>query len=271
MITNGTYTPLPLRVLLEVSGPDRISFLQGLVTQDVSDLAQAGLKYSALLSPQGKVQYDFFVFEQGDTVCLDIENMGRAEALLKRLSMFKLRKNITLKIQQKQIIAAYNSSEILGSFQCFQDPRHSQAGYRIYAAQSIDFEKETGFKPMVLEHTDRLRISLGLPDGIRDIEVDQDTVAEVKLEELNGVSFTKGCYMGQELTSRMYLRNLGKKSLQIVRIHGTAPAPFTDLVVDGALVGDMRSHCGDVGLAMLRHDSHALIQRSGLEVIKCAS
>jgi folate-binding protein YgfZ len=252
-MTKGYCTHLPGRAGITVSGADTQAFLQGLITQDIENLSASALLYSALLTPQGRMDFDFFIQAIPGGVLLDCE-AARVDALVQTLSRYKLRKDVNFTQMSLSVFAVWGVSAELP-----RDPRHATLGYRIYSAPEFEV---TDFSTYDLH-----RIGLGVPDGSRDIAWGEDTVADINLEKLNGVSYTKGCYMGQELTSRMHHRALSKKGLYTVTIKGDALPPFTNIVVDGYLIGDMRSSCGDKGIAMLRHESVKMAERIGLAII----
>lgn len=261
---NAYYTFLPNRSGLLVEGPDAKDFLQGLLTQDMNLLDSQNVVYSALLTPQGKFDYDFFVWKQDDGYILECE-AHRADVLLQRLSNFKLRKNITLKTVSLQVVALWGDEAALKAFSYDRDPRHDALGYRKIFIEPIDKTQFNGVTDVEFNFYYRLLLSYGIPDGSRDIAIGEDTAADINLEKLNGVSYTKGCYMGQELTSRMHHRALSKKGLYAVTIEGAPLPPFTDIVTpDGNLIGEMRSSQGDIGLAVLRHDALKAAAKMGI-------
>ncbi len=269
-MTNTYYTFLPNRAAVILGGEDVSGFLQSFLTQDMKLLDDQNLIYSALLTPQGKMDFDFFVSKQEDHVLLETED-ARAEALAQRLSTFRLRRKITINILPVQVVAVWNESDTLNMFPYPSDPRHKALGYRKNFLEYIDKTELNQFEQTNLNFYDRLRLGVGVPDGSRDIAWGEDTPADIHLEKWNGVSYTKGCYLGQELTWRMYHRNLGKRGLYPVRINGAPLPAFTDIVTpDGDLIGEMRSSNGDMGLALLRHDSLSKAARAGLSVLQDA-
>ncbi|HEY8963289.1 MAG TPA: folate-binding protein [Alphaproteobacteria bacterium] len=255
-MTKGFYTFLPNRAVVSASGPDAHAFLQSMITQDLNQLGPANpLLYSLLLTAQGKLHYDFFLWYQDGAIWIEAES-ARAEDLLGRLRMFTLRKNVTLDLIPVQVAVAWGTDETPNGF--IADPRNPKLGYRSLGAPTGDLQAAD------FENYDRLRIDLTIPDGSRDIAWENDTVADLGLENLNAVSFSKGCYLGQELTSRMHHRGLSKRGLYTVDIPGEAQRAFTDLLAGGNLIGDMRSSQGRRGLAILRHDSLDLAPKAGL-------
>lgn len=261
-MTKAYSTILPNRAAISVAGPDARDFLQGLVSQDITLLDGQNLIYSALLTPQGKIDFDFFMSEQGDAIILECE-AARADLLIQKLKMFKLRKNLSLNLQPIQVVAIWGDTDALKAFSYPTDPRNIALGLRVY---NIDLSSLNGVETSDFNFYDRLRISLSVPDGARDMAIGEDTLADLNFEKLNGVSYAKGCYLGQELTSRMHHRALAKKGLYTVAIRGEALPPFTDIVADQNLIGEMRSSNGTMGLALLRHDYLKQAAMAGLMV-----
>lgn len=257
-MTKGYYAILENRAAVTVTGPEARPFLQGLITQDINLLETCSLLYSALLTPQGKFDFDFFISGRNETILLECE-AERADELVKRLSAFKLRKALDITAAPIQVFVAWRAAMAAAD----RDPRHPDLGYRILGTDLKNFD---GFEKTDFAAYDCHRLSLGIPDGSRDFARDEDTVADMGLEKFNGVSFTKGCYMGQELTSRMHHRGLAKKGLYKVTITDDPLPPFTDIVVDNNLIGEMRSSSGNQGLAMLRHEHLKAAERAGLVV-----
>ena len=228
---------LPNRGLIHIEGEERKSFLQGLVTNDMEKVAPGKITYACLLTPQGKFLHDFFIHEGDGFLLLDCEGGARAQDLYERLNKFRLRAKVKISVEDEHRVYA-----VLGADDGLPDPRHEKLGCRNF--QKPDMEQ----KPF--EEWDRLRISLTIPDGSRDMELERATLLESRIDKLNGIDWQKGCYMGQELTARMHYRGLAKKHIYKVRIDGEAPAPFSDLPNGGTML----SSCGDLGLAHLKDE-----------------
>jgi tRNA-modifying protein YgfZ len=237
---------LSSRAVIAVSGEDRVSFLQGLVSNDVADAAPGRAVWTGLLTPQGKWLADFFVFADGDRLLLDCERAQRP-MLIPRLSRYRLRARVTLTELDLTVQAVWDGTPDQAGLAA-PDPRLEGAGWRVLTG--------TPAAPNATKADwDRFRLSLGLPDGSRDMEAEKSVLLEGGFDELNGVSWTKGCYMGQELTARTKYRGLLKRRLVPVRIDGTAPAPGTPLLAEGRDVGTMRSAAGEIGMAVVRLDA----------------
>ena len=243
-------TLLPDRGVLEVAGEDRVAFLQGLVSNDVAEAAPGRAVWAALLTPQGKWLADFFVFSDGERLLLDCER-AQAPMLAARLSRFRLRSRVSLRDASAEFSvhagwggAAMPEEEGLVAA---PDPRLGDAGWRALASAplpALDAEPADW---------DRHRLGLGLPDGSRDMAAEQSVLLEGGFDELRGISWTKGCYMGQELTARTRYRGLLKRRLVPVVVDGPLPprgAPV--LSVGDAEVGEMRSGRDGLGMALLR-------------------
>jgi len=237
---------LPSRGVIDIAGDDRITFLQGLVSNDVTQAAPGRAVWTAFLSPQGKWLSDFFVLAEAERLLLDCPGEHIA-ALLAKLSRFRLRSKVTLRDASAELAvhAAWGGTPELppGSIAA-PDPRLPDAGWRILSAETLPATADAA-------GWDAHRIALGLPDA-GDLDPDRTLLLEAGFDELNGVSWSKGCYMGQELTARSKYRGLVKRRLVPEAVDGPLPAPFTPVLLDGQGVGSLRSVRGAAGLAVLR-------------------
>jgi len=267
-MTDASFVLLDDRGILAVSGPDRRPFLQGLVSNDVDKVGPTAARYAAFLTAQGKYLHDFMMAEAGESIWLDTE-AARLGDLKRRLFMYRLRSKASLDEQSGLCVAAVFGADPLaalglptvpgaarpfGSGIAFVDPRLAALGAR--AILPLDGARallgnagisETGF-----DSYDRLRLSLGIPDGSRDLVPEKSILLEAGFDELNGVDWQKGCYIGQELTARTKYRGLVKRRLMPVEIQGPTPPPGTIVTADGREVGEMRSSRDGLGLALLR-------------------
>jgi len=234
---------LPERATIAISGEDRVAFLQGLVSNDVAEAAPGHAVWAALLTPQGKWLADFFVLTDGERLLLDCEREQSA-MLVQRLSRYRLRSRVTLSEADIPVYAAWDGAPSCPGIVA-RDPRLPEAGWRVLSTD-----------PLAVNATeadwDSYRLGLGLPDGSRDMETDKSVLLEAGFDELHGVSWTKGCYMGQELTARTKYRGLVKRRLVPVRIDGPVPVAGAPLLLDGREVGTMRSARGSIGMALVR-------------------
>lgn len=269
-MSDKVYTRLDQRAVIELGGEDRRAFLQGLVSNDMARVAPDRAVWTALLTPQGKFLFDLFVVERGEVFLLDVE-AGRADELRKKLSMYKLRSKVRITPAEQVAVFAVmgdGAAGILGLGReaggaeefaggtVFVDPRHPDVGLRalLPADGGPRVLEANGFAAAGFDAWDMARLRLGLPDGSRDLTVDKAILLENGFEELNGVDFQKGCYMGQELTARTKYRGLVKKRLLPVEIDGPCPEPGSDIHFGDAEAGEMRSASGTLGLALIRLD-----------------
>jgi len=256
------YTPLSYRSLIKVGGEDRQTFLQGLVSADIPRADGGKALYGALLTPQGKFLHELFIAEHDDALWLETDSARRAD-FAKKLSMYKLRAKVTVAVDDS--LSAYalwgeGMAEALGLAAdaggfggglAFKDPRLADAGFRAWLPNE-EALLTAGFAKADFAVWDEARIRKGLPDGSRDLEPEKSLLLENGFDELYGVDFKKGCYMGQELTARTKYRALIKKRLLPVEITGPAPEPGTPITLGEEEAGEMRSSCGSVGLAVIR-------------------
>jgi tRNA-modifying protein YgfZ len=237
--------PLPGRAVIEVSGDDRVSFLQGLVSNDVAEAAPGRAVWAALLTPQGKWLADFFILSDGERLLLDCE-AAQVAMLIQRLTRFRLRAKVAVQPVPLLVYAAWGGGVPAVGIAA-PDPRAPDAGWRVLSEAPLSSNATA-------EDWDLHRLRLGLP-GPRDMEAEKTTLLEAGFDELHGVSWTKGCYMGQELTARTKYRGLLKRRLVPVRIDGPTPAEGTAVLRAGVEVGVMRSGAPGIGMVLLRLDA----------------
>ncbi|MGO8918583.1 MAG: YgfZ/GcvT domain-containing protein [Stellaceae bacterium] len=262
-------TLLGARAVLEIAGADRRAFLQGLVSNDVEKVTADRAVYAALLTAQGRYLHDFFIAEIGEAFLLDAE-AARLADLKRRLGLYRLRARVTLgENGDRYIVAAAFGSDALSLLDlpaepgavvpfagglAYVDPRLPELGARLLLRRGAGLAplESAGFRIDDGTEYDRLRLSLGIPDGSRDLPVEKAILLESGFEELNGVDWQKGCYIGQELTARTKYRALIKKRLLPVAVEGPLPAPGTPVMLGDQEAGEMRSGRDGLGLALLR-------------------
>lgn len=204
------------RKLLKVSGKDAKKFLQGIITNDIQQ-SISSLIYAALLTPQGKYLFDFFISgldEENFFVDINIENF---KEFLDRLNLYKLRSSISLEEIESSIVLGFGEC-IDGSF---SDPRNKQLGWRKIIFKNLinhDFEDEKKF----FEEYEKKRIDLCIPKSGFELKSGDTYILETGFDKINGVSFTKGCFVGQEVTARMRHKTTLKNGL--VRLESTTQA-----------------------------------------------
>lgn len=254
---------LPHRSVIAIGGPDRVEFLQGLISNDTTKVSPGNAIWAALLTPQGRFLNDMFVIDGGgDTLLLETER-ERAPALAKKLGLYKLRSNVTVEDRSAAMEVAVvfgpsaaHAAPIDGAV-TYVDPRLSELGLRVLApaGQAANLLTARGLSAAPIDTYETLRLEHGVPDGSRDLIVEKALLLENGFDELNGVDWQKGCYMGQELTARTKYRALIRKRLFPVKVEGSLPAPGTAVLKNGEEVGELRSGAGGRALAMLRLDA----------------
>jgi folate-binding protein YgfZ len=241
---------LPNRAVLSLTGADRVGFLNGLVSNDVAQAAPGHAIWAALLTAQGKWLADFFILATADALLIDCE-AAQAEMLATRLTRYKLRADILLAPTQMHVVTAWGGTpDLPGGAIAAPDPRLPEAGWRILCPSLPPVNAS-------FDDWDRHRIALGLPDGSRDLEPEKTVLLEAGFDELQGISWTKGCYMGQELTARTRYRGLVKRRLLPVSAASPLPDAGTPVLSHDKEVGQIRSSNGVAGLALLRLEAVA--------------
>jgi tRNA-modifying protein YgfZ len=196
-----------IRSIITVSGEDRIHFLQGILTQDVSKLAVEKIQFAALLSPQGKILHDMFLIAQGDRILIDTPAAYK-DVLMKRLAMYKLRAKVTV-ADAPEYHVSYSKSDGMA------DPRHPALPHRIYSNTALSDISETDYRGICLQ--------FGIPDSAHDFAPDILVPLDAGYDLLNAISFTKGCYVGQEVTARMHYKNIARRGFYILESDVAAP------------------------------------------------
>jgi folate-binding protein YgfZ len=225
------------RKVFEITGTEAEHFLQGLVTNDLARLDQ-GIVYTAMLTPQGKYLADFFLLRRGDAILLDVDD-SLADTLVQRLSMYKLRADVT--ITETDLKVRRGTGDMPDG--ALPDPRHEALGWRLYGDDGGD--DGTDF--------DAIRVAHCIPET--GIELTPDTlILEAGLERLSGVDFRKGCYVGQEVTARMKHKTELRKGLTVVAVTGSAPVGSEIATPEGKPAGRLYTQSGGRGIAYLRFD-----------------
>ncbi len=226
------------RQVLRITGADRRTFLQGLVTNDVARLAD-GLVYAALLTPQGKYLADFFLCDTGEAVLLDVK-AELAPGLVQRLSLYKLRADVAIAPVDLPVWRGLGDPPP----GAFADPRDPSLGWRYYGDMQA--------QPSGVDW-DALRVAAAIPETGIELIPNDSYILEAGFERLNGVDFHKGCYVGQEVTARMKHKTELRKGLAPVAVEGAAP-PGTQITANGRPAGTLYSQAGGRGIAYLRFD-----------------
>lgn len=257
------------RGIIEISGADAETFLNNLLTNDVAKIGEDSAQFSALLTPQGKFLFDIFIYKVNDNSFL--LDAPFADELFQKLRMYKLRANV--EIMPRDDLGVYASFDICchpaldagsacqnegqplkeipqqvrdDNYYPFIDPRNSALGFRVFAPKDIAANTDYA-------EYENLRLSLGIPELSEDLIREQDFALEGLLDELGAIDFQKGCYVGQEMTSRMKRRGTLKQKL--CRFRAKSKTPFgAPIMADALEIGQIRTNNGEFGMALLRFD-----------------
>jgi folate-binding protein YgfZ len=271
-----TVVTLKDRALLRLQGEDVAEFLQGLITNDITHATPQRALFAALLSAQGKFQFDFFVLAEEDGSILLEVDAGRLPALQRTLNLYKLRSRVTLSpVTDAVVLAIFGENaparlglapregeartldQAHGRVRCFVDPRHAPLGVRVIAdhAEVADaFIAQHALSSRPRETYEAYRIREGVPDGAVDAEIDRTILLENGYDVLHGVSFTKGCYVGQEVTARSKHRAVVRKRLCAISADAPLPKAGTPIMAGEKEIGEMRSSVAEEGFALIRLD-----------------
>lgn len=241
MTNPSSIAVLPGRALIEVSGEDWRSFLQGLITQDVESLAAGEARFGALLTPQGRLLFDLFVIGREDGCRLDVERAHR-ETLVQRLIMYRLRAKATIKEDETPVLAAWGADPGPG---WTADPRLPALGWRGYGVEAAVTATEADYEAH--------RLALGVP-GPADWGSDKAYPIEADFDLLGGIDFKKGCFVGQETTSRMKRRGQIKNRMLPITFDGPPPPPGAEVLAGELRAGETLSGREGRAMALLRVD-----------------
>lgn len=242
------------RSVIRISGDDRRSFLQGLITQDLDRLSPDAAIFAALLTPQGKILFDFFIADAGESFLLDCHGEA-APALVKRLTLYKLRAKVSVALDESLAVGASVEKPALDEGVVFADPRQPALGFRTIGPSSA-FSADAG-------DYDQRRIALGVPEFGRDFGSEEPFLLDVNYDALNGVSYKKGCFVGQEVTSRMKRKGEVRKRTLIAEFDGHAPEKGSAITAGASTLGDVMSGADNKALALVRLDRWEKAQAEG--------
>jgi folate-binding protein YgfZ len=250
---------LPDRGVVSVAGDEARTFLNGLLTADMAEVSPGRARYAALLTPQGKIIADCIVTEREGTLLLDCAR-DMAGPLAARLTFYKLRARIAIEdiSDRLAVIALWNGANGKPPEGAFADPRVAALGWRIVvpAQAASSFAADHGLEAADAANYHAHRIALGVPEGGKDYALGDTFPHEADLDLLNGISFTKGCFIGQEVVSRMKHRGSVRK--RVVPVEGEAPLRSGAAIMAGnAEIGSIGSVAGARALALVRLDRAA--------------
>ncbi len=231
---------LDSRALVRVTGPDARPFLHNLLTQDVETIRPGEVRFGAMLSPPGRLLFDLFLWGEEDGVVLDVA-ADRREALMARLSMYRLRAQVEIAADDRPVLASWPG--VADRFA--PDPRLAALGGRAIGDRTPDADEDAW---------EAHRLALGVPDPARDGGHDTAYPIEANFDLLNGIDFKKGCFVGQETTSRMKRRGEIKKRMVPIAFDGPPPAPGSELLNGDLRAGEVLSGREGGAMALVRLD-----------------
>jgi len=262
---------LPDRGVVKVGGEDAKSFLNGLVTTDVTDLRPGFGRFGALLTPQGKITVDFLITEapagDGGGFLIDCPR-ALAQGLADKLGFYKLRAKVVVENLSDQfgVLAAWGGDLAIKPDLAFADPRSAALGWRILAPAELaeKIAELIGAELVDSAAYDAHRIASGVPRGGLDFMYGDAFPHETNMDRLHGVDFDKGCYVGQEVVSRMQHRGTARTRTVRILLDGPAPEPGAAVLAGDKPVGTMGSAAGSHGLALIRIDRAADALQAGV-------
>jgi len=261
---------LPDRGVVKVSGEEARSFLNGLVTTDATQLRPGEGRFGALLTPQGKIVVDFLITEapaaHGGGFLFDCPH-ALARTLADKLSFYKLRAKVTVENLSETlgVLAAWEGEPATRPDVAFPDPRDGRLGWRILMAQHLKQEIAGLIGAELVDSSayEAHRIEIGVPRGGLDFIYGDAFPHETNMDHLHGVDFDKGCYVGQEVVSRMQHRGSARTRTVRVLLDGPSPEPGATILAGDKAVGTMGSAAGQNGLALIRTDRVADALQAG--------
>ena len=265
-MTNGRVAKLSRRGVVSVGGADAVKFLNDLITSDVPE-AGGKAAYGGLLTPQGKVLFDFIVFRDGERFLFDLPKTAVAD-FVKRLGFYRLRAKVEIAdlSHERIVVVAWGSSVApVVDGPLAADPRLADLGFRAIVPAGADIAP--GFEEGALEEYDAHRIRLGVPEGGIDFMFGDSFPHDADMDQLAGVDFTKGCYVGQEVVSRMEHRGTARRRFVLATAAGSLPAAGTPLMAGEKAIGTLGSSGGTRALALVRLDRVKEATASGIPIM----
>ena len=251
--------------IIKVHGRNIDNFFQNIITNDINNLNTENPIYTAMLSPQGKYLYDFFIFKEEKFFLLEA-NANTVNSLIDEIKRYDIRNDISIELQEnfytkvilkedliKDYLEKINKKKVYReeSFLFFLDPRSKDFLYRFWfykkPSNLLNFSSDA--------EVEKKRISNIIPNSELDLIYNKSFILNYNFENINALSFNKGCYIGQENTARQKFRGTQKYSLKSIKIiSGTMPDLNEDIFYKKVKIGTMKSRCNDIGLCLIRKD-----------------
>jgi folate-binding protein YgfZ len=258
---NMNYSTLNDRAIISITGPDKLPFLQGIITNSIYKVNDETAIYSLFLTPQGKFLSDLFIVKQKDNFYLDVPKASK-DNMISKLKMYRLRSKVEIEdISSQMQVVAFPEDNSLKLFnlkdlghtkdflngKVFVDPRSKRLGLRAFVRETIpnNYNENNDLY-------DLGRIKNTIPEGYKDLQPEKSFPLEYGMDNLNAIDFNKGCYVGQELTARTKYQGIIRK--QVMQIEGDVELPpyGTEITINGTKIGFICSTYGKVGLALIR-------------------
>lgn len=246
MVQTLSYARLESRALIALGGADWRDFLHNLISQNVETLAEGEIRFGALLTPQGKVLYDLFVIGTAEGCWLDVAAQHR-DVIVQRLMIYRLRAKVTITAIEPGVAALFGEDLAPGDG-CLADPRLPALGWRGYGLASPNGASEVPEADYVA-----FAHALGVPVAA-DWGVEKTYPIEANFDLLNGIDFKKGCFVGQETTSRMKRRGTVKTRFLPITFEGEMPPPGAEVLAGELRAGEVLSGAKGLAMASLRLD-----------------
>ncbi|PLK69482.1 folate-binding protein YgfZ [Rhizobium sp. TH135] len=247
---------LPDRAFVKIAGADAEHFLQNLITTDLGALAESELRPGALLTPQGKILFDFLISRDGDGFLIDIP-ADQIDAFIRRMTMYKLRSPVTIE-----------ALPVTGATVTWGESAEGVADHR-FALAGTELRRQEGRTgdPADREGYDALRILHGVPESGADYALQDAFPHDVLFDKSGGVSFRKGCYVGQEVVSRMQHRSTARRRVVILSAEASLPATGTEITIGGKPIGALGTVAGERALAIVRIDKAGEAMAAGEPIL----
>ncbi|KIQ02077.1 aminomethyltransferase [Agrobacterium tumefaciens] len=243
------------RALIHVSGTGAMDFLQNLITPDLESLPAGEARAAALLTPQGKIMFEFLIWRSSEGFALET-GVDQKEALLRRLTMYKLRAPVDLKAGESEGVSVFWDENAPDG--AIKDSRFAKAGIDLYRLPGTTSGDASAY--------DALRIANGIVVAGVDYALNDAFPHDVLMDVNDGVSFRKGCFVGQEVVSRMKHRGTARRRVVIVSGEADLPESGTDIMAGGKPIGTLGTVAGTEGLAIIRTDRAADAMASGTAI-----
>ncbi|HOV03414.1 MAG TPA: folate-binding protein YgfZ [Hyphomicrobiales bacterium] len=265
-MTTGRYARLDDRGIVAVSGAEAAHFLQGLQTANIDRVVETGAGFGALLTPQGKILFDFLVAHRDGTFFFDLPKASAAD-FARRLGFYKLRAKVDIAPRPDlAVVVGWGApAPGLAAEATIADPRHGALGWRAYAGAVPD--ALAGYETTDAAAWHAHRIGLGVPEAGQDFDYGEVFPHDVDMDCLAGLDFKKGCYVGQEVVSRMQHRSTARRRVVLASATDALPIAGTEITAGGKAVGTLGSSAGTSGLALVRLDRAKAAMDAGAPIV----